>query len=89
MLMGMNGLPACMCLDYVCRAHGGQCRVLGPLELDLQMVLSHRVVAENPNPGCLPEQQVLWITVISQAPPNKLFQALKLGVSGEGDEFFG
>lgn len=47
MLMGMNGLPAWMCLDYVCRAHGGQCRVLGPLELDLQMVLSHRVVAEN------------------------------------------
>ena len=36
-----------VCVSHVCSAHGGHKRALGPLELELQMVVSHHVSAKN------------------------------------------
>lgn len=71
--MSMNVLPVCVyiCMYvsmYACtlvQAFGGQKRMSDPLELKLQMVVSHQVLGTKP--GSLQEQEVSLAT-ISPAP---------------------
>jgi hypothetical protein len=56
----MGILPACMYVTtYVPSIHRGQKNALGPLELDLQTVVSCCLDCCESNPGLLQKQQVL------------------------------
>ena len=48
-LMCLSALPECMyvCTPCACSAHGGQKKVLGVMELELQVVMSCSVGAGN------------------------------------------
>lgn len=47
------------CASHACRAHGGQERVLDPLELESYKAVSHGVKCWDSNPGLLRKQPVL------------------------------
>lgn len=73
--MYVGALLVCMAVRLsVCHADGVQKRVLGPLELELQMIVSHQVDAETPaqvpgessqcSIGCIPKVRFLKRLVI-------------------------
>ena len=62
-------------------AHGGQERVLDPLELELQRVMSQHGGYWELNPGLLKEQRIISVTgrhFIDQAPQHLVLANLEL-----------
>lgn len=62
-------------------AHGGQERVLDPLELELQKVMSQHGGYWELNPGLLKEQHIIFVTgryFVDQAPHHLALANLEL-----------